>query len=213
MKPPQQKRPGNRGPRGSGPRRPGGPGDGQERSRQGGAGGPRHVQGDAPKGAPRGGSRPDEPRPSRAAEQAGPRRFVARSPQRTERLPEDRPARPDRPRPVQPAERRADSPAEPRSGPDSPRGTVWLYGLHAVGAALANPARRLRRLLLTADAEAALAASCRQPWPLAPEHVERGRLDHLLGRETVHQGAALLSEIRACNGKGSGLHVYGARPP
>ncbi len=88
-------------------------------------------------------------------------------------------------------------PAEPRPSPDTPRGTVWLYGLHAVGAAVANPARRLRRLLLTAEAESALAARHRQPWPLPPERVERGRLDHLLGRDTVHQGAALLADLLA----------------
>jgi 23S rRNA (guanosine2251-2'-O)-methyltransferase len=74
---------------------------------------------------------------------------------------------------------------------------VWLYGLHAVSAALANPVRRLRRLLLTAEAAAALAAYHRPPWPLAAEQVERGRLDHLLGRDTVHQGAALLADLLA----------------
>jgi len=36
-----------------------------------------------------------------------------------------------------------------RAQPDMPRGTVWLYGVHAIVAALANPARRLRRLMLT----------------------------------------------------------------
>lgn len=71
---------------------------------------------------------------------------------------------------------------------------MWLYGLHAVAAALANPARRLRRLLLTEDAEAALAARQPQPWSLQPERVERGRLDGMLGRDIVHQGAALLAD-------------------
>ncbi|WP_408894677.1 TrmH family RNA methyltransferase [Rhodovastum atsumiense] len=78
--------------------------------------------------------------------------------------------------------------------PEAPRGAVWLYGLHAVAAALANPARRMRRLLVTDEAEAALAARQQQPWPVSPERVERSRLEHLLGRDVVHQGVALLSD-------------------
>jgi 23S rRNA (guanosine2251-2'-O)-methyltransferase len=77
---------------------------------------------------------------------------------------------------------------------DAPRGTVWLYGLHAVAAALANPARRLRRLVLTEDAEATLNAKLPPPWSLQPERVDRGRLDHLLGRDIAHQGIALLAD-------------------
>jgi len=71
---------------------------------------------------------------------------------------------------------------------------VWLYGTHAVAAALANPARRLRRLMLTEEAEAALTQRLPPPWPLQPERVERGRLDQLLGRDIAHQGLALLAD-------------------
>jgi len=71
---------------------------------------------------------------------------------------------------------------------------MWLYGMHAVAAALANRNRRLRRLLVTEEAAATLAQRLPQPWPLAPETVERARLDHLLGRDVVHQGAALLAD-------------------
>ncbi len=71
---------------------------------------------------------------------------------------------------------------------------MWLYGLHAVAAALSNPARRLRRLMLTEEAEAAIAPRLTQPWPIAPERVDRARLDQLLGRDTAHQGAALLAD-------------------
>ncbi|HUB16786.1 MAG TPA: RNA methyltransferase, partial [Acetobacteraceae bacterium] len=81
-----------------------------------------------------------------------------------------------------------------RRDAESPRGTVWLHGLHATAAALSNPMRRLRRLLLTEEAEAALAERLPPPWPLAAEKVERGRLDQLLGRDIVHQGAALLAD-------------------
>lgn len=84
---------------------------------------------------------------------------------------------------------------EPRPrAPEPPRGTIWLYGLHAVAAALANPARRLRRLLVTEEAEAELAGRVPKPWPLAAERAERGRIDHLLGGSVVHQGAALLAD-------------------
>lgn len=70
----------------------------------------------------------------------------------------------------------------------------WLYGVHAVEAALRNPNRRLRRLLVTEDAEAGLAERLGGPLPLAPERIERARLDTLLGRDAVHQGMALLAD-------------------
>ena len=78
--------------------------------------------------------------------------------------------------------------------PDTPRGALWLYGLHAVAAALANPARRLRHLMLTEEAQQTLAQRQPPPWPVPPEQVDRGRLDHLLGRDIAHQGAALLAD-------------------
>jgi 23S rRNA (guanosine2251-2'-O)-methyltransferase len=84
--------------------------------------------------------------------------------------------------------------ARPSHTAEGPRGTLWIYGLHAVTAALANPARRLRRLMLTEEAEAAISARLPQPWPVQPERAERGRMDQLLGRDAVHQGAALLAD-------------------
>jgi 23S rRNA (guanosine2251-2'-O)-methyltransferase len=86
---------------------------------------------------------------------------------------------------------------EPRApqAAQTPRGTVWLYGLHAVQAALANPQRRLRRLVLTEEGSAALAARLPAPWSLTPETVDRARIDQLLGRDAVHQGAALLADL------------------
>jgi 23S rRNA (guanosine2251-2'-O)-methyltransferase len=63
-----------------------------------------------------------------------------------------------------------------------------------VAAALANPARRLKRLLLTKDAQAALATRLPPPWRIAPELVERSRIAGLLPEDSVHQGAALLAE-------------------
>ena len=99
------------------------------------------------------------------------------------------PAAPDRPK-LQLARK----PEPRRPAAEAPRGALWLYGLHAVAAALANPSRRLRRLVLTEEAEAALTARLPKPWPLAPERMERARLDQLLGRDAVHQGAGLLAD-------------------
>jgi 23S rRNA (guanosine2251-2'-O)-methyltransferase len=82
----------------------------------------------------------------------------------------------------------------PRPGPDTPKGAVWLYGHHAVAAALTNPQRRLRRLLLTAETEAALTQMLAPPWPLAAERTDRARIDQLLGRDIAHQGVALLAD-------------------
>ncbi len=70
----------------------------------------------------------------------------------------------------------------------------WLYGTHPVLAALANPHRRLRRLLLTEEAEAGLAGRLPAAMPLAAERSDRQRLDALLGRDAVHQGVALLAD-------------------
>lgn len=98
-------------------------------------------------------------------------------------------AAPPRPRPQ--ARERPDSSSR---AAETPRGSVWLYGLHAVAAALANRHRRLRRLLLTDEAQVALAARLSPPWPLTPEPTDRYRLDTLLGRDVVHQGIALLAD-------------------
>jgi 23S rRNA (guanosine2251-2'-O)-methyltransferase len=101
--------------------------------------------------------------------------------------------------PTRPAAPAAQAPSRPRhtqqaQRPQAPPGTVWLYGTHPVAAALANPARRLRRLLVTEEAEANLAGIIKPPFSIAPERTDRARLDHLLGHDTVHQGVALLAD-------------------
>ncbi|HEV3177905.1 MAG TPA: 23S rRNA (guanosine(2251)-2'-O)-methyltransferase RlmB [Stellaceae bacterium] len=75
----------------------------------------------------------------------------------------------------------------------------WIYGRHAVRAALRNPARRLRRLVATpelaAEAQAWLAeAKARSAGELKVETLERGRLEALLPEAAVHQGLALQAE-------------------
>ncbi len=65
----------------------------------------------------------------------------------------------------------------------------WIYGLHAVGAALANPKRRCRRLVLTSpDLMRAHHDYC------IPEIMGRDKLAALLPEGAVHQGAALLAD-------------------
>ncbi len=78
--------------------------------------------------------------------------------------------------------------------PDTPSGTIWIYGMHPVAAALVNPARRLRRLLVTEEAEKTLAEQVRPPFSVPPERIARDRLDQMLGRDVVHQGVALLAD-------------------
>jgi 23S rRNA (guanosine2251-2'-O)-methyltransferase len=88
------------------------------------------------------------------------------------------------------------TPRQPRpNAADTPRGTVWIYGIHAAQAALANPARRIRRLLATEEGAANLAGRLPQPWSVQAETVERARLDQLLGRDSVHQGIAVLADL------------------
>lgn len=71
-------------------------------------------------------------------------------------------------------------------------GEVWLYGQHAVRAALANSARRCLRLVMTAEAAADLPAA------LAAAAAERGiatrgEIEARLPAGAVHQGLALLA--------------------
>jgi 23S rRNA (guanosine2251-2'-O)-methyltransferase len=75
---------------------------------------------------------------------------------------------------------------------------VWLYGRHAVAAALANPARRCRRILALAETQGdlqGLIAGARAAVPEgAPELVDRRTLDGLLPAGAVHQGMALAAD-------------------
>jgi 23S rRNA (guanosine2251-2'-O)-methyltransferase len=66
-------------------------------------------------------------------------------------------------------------------------GHVVLYGWHTVTAALANPARRIRRLLVTENALRRLADE-RLKLPIEPEMVRPAVLDARLTADAVHQG-------------------------
>ncbi|HEV8015582.1 MAG TPA: 23S rRNA (guanosine(2251)-2'-O)-methyltransferase RlmB [Stellaceae bacterium] len=92
-------------------------------------------------------------------------------------------------------QRHAD-PAEHRlTAAASPQATQWVYGRHAVTAALANPLRVVLRFLCLREnieeAATLLAAARAAERPARPEPIERRALEALLPREAVHQGLAL----------------------
>ncbi len=110
-----------------------------------------------------------------------------------------------RPRPPR-AEKQFGRPAEgprprgkPRHSPggrrsDGGNGTAVLYGWHTVAAALANPQRRFRRLLVTENALRRLTDEA-IPLPIAPDVVRPDVIVRELGPEALHQG--LLAEAEA----------------
>jgi 23S rRNA (guanosine2251-2'-O)-methyltransferase len=65
--------------------------------------------------------------------------------------------------------------------------TVILYGWHTVTAALANPARRIRKLLLTENAARRLGEE-NIDTRIEPEIVRPTLIDQRLGPDAVHQG-------------------------
>ncbi|HEV7275036.1 MAG TPA: 23S rRNA (guanosine(2251)-2'-O)-methyltransferase RlmB [Devosiaceae bacterium] len=78
----------------------------------------------------------------------------------------------------------------PRHRHDPDTGPVFLYGLHTVRAALDNPRREKRRLLVTANARSRLLESGEIGKVPVTETTPK-ELDALLGPDAVHQGAAL----------------------
>jgi 23S rRNA (guanosine2251-2'-O)-methyltransferase len=70
-------------------------------------------------------------------------------------------------------------------------GPAILYGWHTVSLALANPRRRIRKLLLTENAARRLGDE-KIDTRITPEIVRPGQIDQLLGPDAVHQG--LLAE-------------------
>ena len=84
-----------------------------------------------------------------------------------------------------------------------PAGEGWLHGRHAVLAALANPNRKVRRLVVTPESfaqyraeidQAANAAGHNSPRP-APEIRGRAEIDRLVGDGAAHQGFALQADL------------------
>ena len=88
--------------------------------------------------------------------------------------------------------RRASGSRSARRRPSGDR-PVWIFGIHAVRAALLNPARQKHRLILTKNAAGRLAAEIGQN-QLDIEYADPRKFPAPLAAESVHQGAALEAE-------------------
>ena len=90
---------------------------------------------------------------------------------------------------------------DPRRGgprpkaPAAPQGSGWLWGAHAAEAALANPARKILRVLATPDRARSLEAAARgRAGPaLRIEAADNGDIARLLPPGAVHGGVAVLA--------------------
>jgi 23S rRNA (guanosine2251-2'-O)-methyltransferase len=90
-----------------------------------------------------------------------------------------------------PGRKPAEKLGRPAGKPPSRResGSEWLYGIHAVQAALANPDRKLGRAVLTSRATETIGKKLLSR--VQVETLEPGAIDRLLPPGAVHQGAAL----------------------
>ena len=139
-----------------------------------------------------------------SAPAAGSRTQVGRAPiekgPRTPRPDRDnRPPRPDRDH--QPSEHRARA-HEPggeskggaprREGPS--REEIWIYGYHPAAAALANPQRKILRIIATPEAAERLRGDTTVPADITARLrvLARRDIDQLVGEDAVHQGIAVL---------------------
>ena len=121
-------------------------------------------------------------RPRKTGKDSGKKHFPAPAKNR---------GKPGKPQPSAPAVRteRAPAGASHPGGAGRPGGGIWLYGLHAVQAALANPRRRLGHAALTPRAIETLGEQLLSR--VRVEILEPGAIDRLLPSGAVHQGAAL----------------------
>ena len=81
-----------------------------------------------------------------------------------------------------------------RQNSPAPESPTWLYGIHTVSAALANPARRCSRIVSCDSAVIERIVASLADAPLSPiETVSRDKLEALLPDSAVHQGIAVLA--------------------
>lgn len=70
----------------------------------------------------------------------------------------------------------------------SGKNTIWLYGRHAVKAALDNKNRKIRRFIATQNAASDFGSL---PQKIRVEIVDAKSFDIILGKDVVHQGVAI----------------------
>ncbi|RUU62122.1 RNA methyltransferase [Mesorhizobium sp. M2C.T.Ca.TU.009.01.2.1] len=73
-------------------------------------------------------------------------------------------------------------------------GLVRLYGLHTVRAALDNPRRKIRKMLVTRNAAERLSIPDLAALPFKAELVEPKDIDKITGSDAVHQGVLIEAE-------------------
>ncbi|MER9927326.1 RNA methyltransferase [Mesorhizobium sp. M0048] len=73
-------------------------------------------------------------------------------------------------------------------------GLVRLYGLHTVRAALDNPRRKIKKMLVTRNAAERLAIADLGALPFKAELVEPRDIDKVTGSDAVHQGVLIEAE-------------------
>ncbi|ODT15441.1 MAG: 23S rRNA (guanosine(2251)-2'-O)-methyltransferase RlmB [Mesorhizobium sp. SCN 65-12] len=83
-------------------------------------------------------------------------------------------------------------PMPPGEGPTD--GLVRLYGLHTVRAALDNPRRKIRNMLVTRNAAERLSITDIAALPFKAEMVEPKDIDRITGSDAVHQGVLIEAE-------------------
>jgi 23S rRNA (guanosine2251-2'-O)-methyltransferase len=88
--------------------------------------------------------------------------------------------------------KRPERPATP--GTRGPEGLVRLYGIHTVSAALDNPERVIKRMLVTRNALDRLEIGDVASLPFTAEIVDPRAIDKETGSEAVHQGVMIEAE-------------------
>lgn len=80
------------------------------------------------------------------------------------------------------------------AGENAADGLVRLYGIHTVRAALDNPRRKIRRMLVTRNALERLEIADIAALPFPAELVEPRAIDKITGSDAVHQGVVVEAE-------------------